>query len=264
MYPSDELLKTQRDGSRLTLTLNRPAIHNALNDVLIDQLKHAIARAGNDPSVRLVVIAGEGRSFCAGADLGWMKSMVGASIEQSKADASRLVAMLDAIVFCPKPVIARVHGAALGGGMGFIAACDLVAATPRAQFGLTEVRLGIVPAMIFPYLVRKVQRHHLLWAALTGSRFRADRAAELGLVNQVSDEIDSVIDEWQAELAECGPQALGGVKTLFHQVPQLDWSSAQAMTTDMIAAIRVGEEGQEGMRAFLEKRPAAWKMAPKC
>ncbi|MCA9670364.1 MAG: enoyl-CoA hydratase/isomerase family protein [Myxococcales bacterium] len=244
---------------RATLTLSRPEIHNAINDKLIDALLSAVKDAAARDDVRYVVIAGAGKSFCAGADLNWMKAMVDASVEDNKKDVARLADLFDLMVACPKPVIARVHGAALGGGMGLVSACDLVAAAPRALFGLTEVRLGLVPAVIFPYLARKVAPHELLSTALTGERFRADRALSMGLVNEVDEDVDAVIARWGEAFLQSGPEALGKVKRLFAEVPRLDAAAARELTTDMIARVRVGAEGQEGMRAFLEQREPSWR-----
>ncbi|MBW2734010.1 MAG: enoyl-CoA hydratase/isomerase family protein, partial [Deltaproteobacteria bacterium] len=206
-----DLLRRHCVGARLTLTLCRPEVHNALNDTLIDALRVAFEEASEDAALRCVVVEGEGRSFCAGADLTWMKALVDASPEENRADARRLVRLLDAMVACKRPVIARVHGAALGGGMGLVAACDLVVAHPKARFGLTEVRLGLAPAMIFPYLLRKVQRQHLLAAALTGERFDAEQAWRLGVVNEVSEDLDAVIARWEAALVASGPAAVSAV-----------------------------------------------------
>jgi methylglutaconyl-CoA hydratase len=262
MAEANTVLTSEKTNGRCTITLHRPEIHNALNDALIDALAEAVQAAGADEQVRYLVIAGEGKSFCAGADLTWMRSVVDASIEESKADAARLVVALEAMIHCPKPVIGRVHGAALGGGMGLVAACDLVVAAPRALFGLTEVRLGLAPAMIFPFLLRKVQRQHLLWAALTGERFRADRALELGLVNEVADDLDRVIDGWAQALMQAGPAGLDAVKQLFDRVPQLSWEQARSFTVELIARLRCGPEGQDGMRAFLERRKPRWIEGP--
>ncbi len=253
---SETFLKKERTGSRLKLTLARPEIRHARNDALIDALVDAVTKV--DEEVRVIILAGEGKSFCAGADLNWMRGIVEGTLEENKADARRLVRLLDAIVDTPRPVIARVHGAALGGGMGLVAACDLVVAHPQAILGLTEVRLGLAPAMIFPYLLRKVPRHELLAAALLGERFDGARGKTLGLVNEVSEDVDAVIDTWCEVLARCGPKALGAVKTLFTEVPRLSREGAVDFTVDLIAALRVSAEGQEGMRAFLDKRPSTW------
>lgn len=245
-------------GGRLTLRLNRPELRNALNDELIDALSAAISGAAADGETRVIVLAGEGKSFCAGADLNWMRKQVTSSLEENKRDAKRLVAMLDAITESPLPVIARVQGAALGGGMGLVAACDLVVAEPTAKFGLTEVRLGLAPAMIFPYLLRKVLRHELLALALSGERFDARRGQAIGLVTEVAEDLDAAVDRWVATLALGGPQALAKVKQLFNLVPTLEREAAVDFTVEAIAELRRGPEGQEGMAAFLQKRPASW------
>lgn len=253
------VLKTELSNYRATLTINRPETHNALNDELIDALDSAVAKFSANDDVRMIVLAGEGKSFCAGADLKWMKAVVNASVEENKADAGRLVGLLNRMLICPKPIVARVQGAVYGGGMGLLAACDLVVATPEASFGLTEVRLGLVPAMIFPFLLRKTAPQQLLRAAITGERFRADRAAEMGLVDEVNGDLDEVISGWERAFLSSGPQALGRVKELFNGVPQRSFLEAQQFTLDMIAEARAGQEGQEGMRAFLERRRATWR-----
>lgn len=261
---SEMLLKKELAAGRMTVTLARPEIRNALNDELIDQLNGALDEATQNPEVRVVVLAGEGKAFCAGADLNWMRKVVTGTLEENKADARRLVELLDRIVDAPLPVIARVHGPALGGGMGLVAACDLVVAHPRAKLGLTEVRLGLAPAMIFPYLLRKVQRHELLALGLFGEIFDGARGKEIGLVNEVSEDVDAVVERWCETLTQCGPKALGAVKALFSEVPRRSRQGAVDFTVEMIAELRRSDEGQEGMRAFLEKRPASWAApAPK-
>ena len=255
-----ELVRVEQAGPVIRLTLCRPEVHNALNDALIDQLCLAFEHAASNQAVRVIVLGGEGRSFCAGADLGWMKAMVHASLEANQQDARRLVRLLAAMVELPVPIIARVHGAALGGGMGLVACCDLVVAAPRAQFALTEVRLGLAPAMIFPYLLRKVQRGQLLAYALTGERFAAQEALAFGLVNEVAEDVDTVVERWIADLGQCGPQALAAVKSHFDRTLGLDRRAAEELGAELIARLRVGGEGQEGMRAFLEHRQPTWRL----
>lgn len=255
-----EVLRRRVDGPRLTLTLNRPDVHNALNVELIDALGAAVRDATTARGIRYMVLEGEGPSFCAGADLDWMRAAVAATRAQNEADAGRVIDILDAIVRSPKPVIARVHGAALAGGMGLVAACDLAVAGPGALFGLTEVRLGLVPAMIFPYLLRKVAPHYLRWAAMTGERFGPQHARDMGLVNEVAEDIDRVIAHWADGLMAGAPDAQARVKTLFNAVPGLTWDAARAYTVEVIAEVRAGPEGQEGMRAFLEKRRPSWML----
>jgi len=252
------VLETEFYRPRLTVTLSRPELHNALNADIIDAIGEVFSKAASTNEVRYVVLEGSGPSFCAGADLAWMREGLDASLAENRAGAGRLAEVLDTIVACPKPVIASVHGSALGGGLGLVAACDLAVATPDAMFGLTEVRLGLVPAMIFPYLLRKVARHHLLQAALTGDRFSAQRAHELGLINEIDDNREATIARWAESLVAAGPQAIARVKELFHKVPQLSWEAARNYTIDLIAKIRTGREAQEGMRAFLDKERPPW------
>jgi methylglutaconyl-CoA hydratase len=253
-----EVLRRVRDGPALRLVLARPEVHNALDTRLIAALTDAFGAAAGDPEVRYVILAGEGPSFCAGADLVWMRASLELSPGENRADAARLAAMLDAVVACPKPVIASVHGATLGGGMGLLAACDLAVAAPEATFGLTEVRLGLVPAVIFPFLLRRAVRHLVLQAALTGERFGVAQAQAMGLINAVAADREAVVARWARALLAAGPQALGGVKALFDTLPRLSWDEARRYTVDLIARVRVGAEGQEGMRAFLERRRPAW------
>ena len=255
----EEPLRRRVEGPRLTLTLSRPEVHNALSPGLIDALGAAVRDAAAADGVRYIVLQGDGTSFCAGADLGWMRASLAATREQNEADAGRVVDTLEAIVRCPKPVIARVHGPALAGGMGLVAACDLAVAGPGALFGLTEVRLGLVPAMIFPYLLRKVAPRDLWWAALTGERFGPQRARDMGLVNEVSEDVDRVIARWAEHLIAGAPQAQARVKEMLHTLPGLTREAARAYTIGLIAEVRAGAEGQEGMRAFLEKRRPSWK-----
>jgi len=242
----------------MSITLCRPRVHNALNAELIAAIGQAFREIAGLEEVRYVVLAGEGPSFCAGADLGWMQAAVDASPEENRADAARLAAALEAIACCPKPVIARVHGKTLAGGMGLVAACDLAVAAPDAVFGLAEVRVGLVPAMIFPYLFRKVAPHQLLRAALTGERFPAAQARDMGLIHEVADEPDEVVGRWADLLLAGGPQALGHVKAIFRSAPELSWEEARQYTIGMIAEVRAGREAQEGIRAFLQKGKPRW------
>jgi methylglutaconyl-CoA hydratase len=247
------------DGPRADVVLCRPDVHNALNGELLDALAAAIRDVAGRPEVRYAVLAGEGPSFCAGADVHWMRASLHATLEENRTDAARLVGALTGITTCPKPVLARVHGAVLGGGVGLVAACDLVAAAPTATFGLTEVRLGLVPAMIFPFLLRRIALPELRRAALTGDRFPAQVAAEIGLVDQVADDPEMVIGGWAESLLAAGPQALAGVKEVFNVFPFLPPDALRAQAISVGARVRAGPEAQEGMRAFLERRRPPWK-----
>lgn len=233
-------------------------MHNALDAGLVAGLIRAFHEAAACEQARYVVLDGEGPSFCAGADLNWMRESSAATPGENRADASLLASALEAIACCPKPVIARVHGACLGGGVGVVAACDLAVATRDAVFGLSEVRLGLVPATIFPYLVRKVPPHQLLYAALTGERFNATFARDLGLIHVLADDPDEVVERWAALLLSGGPQALAQVKELFRLVPGMSWEEARQYTVEVIAKVRAGPEAREGMAAFLQKRKPSW------
>jgi methylglutaconyl-CoA hydratase len=253
-----DVLRIHRDGKRLQLVLHRPHVHNALNPELVEALRSAVQAAGEDPTVRYVVLSGEGPSFCAGADLEWMRSAAGAPEEENRQDAARVFRTLEALATCPKPVVARVHGAVVGGGVGLVAACDLAVAHPDATFRLSEVRLGLLPAMILPFLLRKVHRGALPWAVLTAARVSAREALDLGLVQAVSEDPDGVVDAWGEDLVAGGPTALAEAKRLLHVLPQLAWDQAREAAVDAIARARAGPEGQAGMRAFLEKRKPPW------
>jgi len=242
----------------LDVVLNRPQVHNALNPELLAALTEAFRQAAEEQDVRYVVLSAEGPSFCAGADLEWMRQAVTSSFEENQQDAARVFTMLEAVVRCPKPVVARVHGPALGGGVGLVAACDLAVATPAATFRLTEVRLGLIPAMILPFLLRRVHHAALPWAILTASRFSAARALEIGLVHAVADEPDRVVAEWGEAFLAAGPRALAEAKRLLSTLPLLSWEQAREEAVRSIAAARLSPEGQEGMRAFLERRKPAW------
>ncbi|HAI21067.1 MAG TPA: enoyl-CoA hydratase, partial [Clostridiales bacterium UBA8153] len=218
-----DVLRCSTAGPQMTITLCRPRVHNALDAGLSAGLARAFREAARCEQTRYVVLAGEGPSFCAGADLQGMRAAGTASPQENRADASILASVLEAIAHCPKPVIARVNGVCLGGGVGLAAACDLAVATPDAVFGLSEVRLGLVPATIFPYLLRKVPPHRLLYAALTGERFSAAVAQDLGLIQEVADDPGEVVGRWASLLLAGGPQALAQVKELFRLVPEMPW-----------------------------------------
>lgn len=252
------VLKTAVDGPKLTITLNRPEVHNALNGDLIEALGQAFQDAAGRRDVRYVVLVGEGASFCAGGDLAFMRGMIDRSREDNLRAAAGLATTLEMMITCPKTIIARVHGATFAGGMGLLAACDLAVAHPTAVFGLTEVRVGIVPSMIFPVMLRKVARHDVLWAALTGDRFPAARALAMGLVNEVSEDLDGTIQRWAESLLAGGPSAQAGVKELFFRVPQTPWDEARALTVELIVRDCTSPEGQEGMLALHEKRRPVW------
>jgi methylglutaconyl-CoA hydratase len=248
------------DGPVLRITLNRPEVRNAFDEELIDALSSCIASAEDDPSVRVVVLAGAGKAFCAGADLAWMSKAIAYNQVENLADAEDFALMLERIDTLSRPVIGRVHGGAFGGGVGMAAVCDLVVAAEAATFGLTEVKLGILPAVISPYVIRKIGVSASRELFLTGSRFGAARARELGLVHEVvpDAELDEAVDRRIAELLTSSPSAVAASKALIRDVAGESPKDVIGLTTSRIAAQRVSPEGQEGIRAFLEKRKPDW------
>ncbi len=239
-------LRSERDGAVLRITLARPERRNAFDAALIAELTEAFADVGD---ARAVVLSGDGPSFCAGADVEWQRASIDLSYEENVADATRLLRMLDAVDGCAAPVVGRVHGYALGGGSGLVACCDVVVAAPDAVFGFTEVKLGIIPAVISPFVLAKIGSKARRFFT-TGERFDAETALRIGLVDEVSDEPDAVVERLVGELLTSGAQAARAAKRLVLA------SAARERLPELAARMRTSDEGQEGLRAFLEKRPA--------
>ncbi len=242
------------------VTLDRPEVHNAFNEVMIAELTAVFKKVSEDESVRVVVLTGNGKSFSAGADLNWMKKMINYSYEQNLEDSLKLAELFYLMYSLPKPIIARVNGAAIGGGTGLVAVCDIAIAADSAKFSLSEVKLGLVPACISPYVIRKVGEGRCREFFLTGERLTAKRALEAGLVNHVVrlEELDRALQQKVDQLISSGPKALAMCKELLKNVPGMGFDKAKTYTADMIASMRIGDEGQEGMSAFLEKRKPKW------
>jgi methylglutaconyl-CoA hydratase len=253
-----------QSGQITTVTLNRPDVRNAFNEEMIAELTAFAEGVPADGSVRAVVIRGAGPVFSAGADVQWMSKMLGYSREENLADAQRAAQMFLAIDRIPAPVIGRVHGAALGGGSGLAAVCDVVVAADDAVFGFTEVVLGILPAMISPYVVRKIGPSYARELCLSGARFSAARAKEIGLVHVVTADadLDTAVEAQLALFRKAAPSAVAATKRLLAEVHGRRPADVLALTVDNIANQRVSPEGQEGLRAFLDKRPAAWTKPP--
>ncbi|ODV09818.1 MAG: enoyl-CoA hydratase [Rhodanobacter sp. SCN 68-63] len=245
------------------IALNRPEVHNAFDDVLIAELTAAIDEAGRDENVRAVVLTGEGESFSAGADLNWMRSMAQASEQQNRDDSTRLARLMRRLQFCPKPTIARVNGAAFGGGVGLIACCDIAIGVEGAKFGLTEVKLGLVPAVISPYVIAAIGLRQVRKLFLTGEFFDAAAAARIGLLHEAvpREQLDEAVQRVLGFLGKAGPVAQAEAKTLALGMAGLDEAAAERIDEEnaaLIARLRVSAEGQEGLGAFLGKRAAAW------
>ncbi len=255
-------LEQHRHGSTLTLWLNRPELHNAFDDGLIAELTGALATAATDPGVRAVVLAGNGASFSAGADLNWMRGMAALSESENRHDALALARLMRTLDELPKPTIARVHGAAFGGGVGLVACCDIAVASEQARFGLTESRLGLLPAVISPYVVAAIgPRQARRWFA-TAEQFDADTAARIGLVHQVvpADQLDAAVSRQVELLSKAGPLAAANAKRLVRDVVvTADRDALDEANAQLIARLRVSAEGQEGLGAFLDKRTPRWQ-----
>jgi methylglutaconyl-CoA hydratase len=242
-------LKIERDRHILRVTLARPERRNAFDAALIAELTEAFADVGD---ARAVVLAGEGQSFCAGADVEWQRSAVDLSHAENVEDALRLYRMCETIDYCPAPVVARVHGYALGGGSGLVACADVAIAAPDAVFGFSEVKLGIIPAVISPFVLLKIGAHARRYF-LTGERFDANTALRIGLVEEVAADLDPAVDRVVSELLTSGPEAVRTAKRLIRERPAGD------ETAQIAARLRAGDEGQDGLRAFLDKREPNWR-----
>lgn len=258
--PAYETIKVERSAKAGRIWLNRPQVHNAFNSRMVGELRTALRSLAADDAVRVVVLSGTGTSFCAGADLNWMREIIRFSYEQNLAESLELAEWLHELSALPKPTVARVNGAAIGGGAGFVSACDIVVASTEARFGLSEVKIGLVPACIAPYVLRRTGEGRARQYFLTGERFDARRALEIGLVNIAVEpaELDRKVDEVVSSLVSSGPEALAKAKELLTRVPGLSLEEAKRYTAEMIASLRTSAEGQEGMAAFLEKRKPKW------
>jgi methylglutaconyl-CoA hydratase len=242
-------LVVDRDDSVLRVTLARPDRRNAFDAALIGDLAEAFVDVGKS---RVVVLAGEGASFCAGADVDWMRSSVGLSFEENVADANAMRRMFEAIDRCPAPVVARVHGHALGGGAGLVAAADIAISARETVYAFSEVKLGIIPAVVSPFVLAKIGAGNARRYFLTGERFDAETALRIGLVSELADDLDRAVERVVAELQSAGPHAARWAKRLVRERPE------GAETPRWIAERRSSDEGQEGLQAFLEKRRASW------
>jgi methylglutaconyl-CoA hydratase len=255
------MLLLDRSNGVARITLNRPEVRNAFDDTLIAELRKAFDEVGGDPSVRVVVLAGSGPAFCAGADLNWMKRMAGYGYEQNLADAQALADMLAALDRMPKPTIARVHGPAFAGGTGLVAACDIAVGTPEAKFCFSEAKLGLSPATISPHVMRAIGERAARRYFLTAEVFDADEAERIGLLtfSVQKDLLDKTIDGLLTHLLAGGPAAMRSIKDLIRTVAGRPVDDALVTeTAKRIAEIRVSPEGKEGIASFLEKRKASW------
>ncbi len=242
------------------VTFNRPEIHNAFNSTVITEMQQVFDEVEKDGSIRVVVLTGAGKSFCAGADLNWMRSVINQSFEENLLESKALAELLHSMYSCKRPVIGRINGAAIGGGTGFVAACDIAIAARSAVFSFSEVKIGIVPACVGPYVIKKIGEGKTREFFITGERMNAERAHEAGLVSRVvdDDQLDNEVEKLIKFILSSGPEAVAMAKKLIREAPAMTPEQYKPYTAEMIARLRISDEGQEGMDAFLNKRKPKW------
>ncbi len=258
----DSRVRLNIDGPVAVLTLNRPQVHNAFDERLLAELSGAAGKLAVDDSVKVVLLTGAGKSFCAGADLDWMRRMAGFTEQENLEDAMGLARCLRSLYQLPQPLVGRIQGPVIGGGMGLVAVCDVVIAVPEAVFGFSEVRLGLSPACIAPYVIRRMGESACRELFLTGDRFDAATAHRLGLVHRLAlpGELDQAVTSLVRRLLANGKQAMASSKELLRRVPGMPLDEAGPWTASVIAGLRAGDEGREGVNSFLERRKPFWSI----
>ena len=256
-----ETLEVKKENDIVTISLNRPDVHNAMNEQLMKELTQCFQEMSIDKKVRIIILTGNGKSFCAGADLNWMKSMVNYSKEENIRDSRLLLDLYETIYQCPKPVIGKINGHAFGGGIGLVAVCDLAFTIPGCKFAFSETKLGIIPSVISTYILRRIIGiSHVRRLFLTGERFSSGYAEKIGLLDYVieENEIDEKIMKYCSILKTSGPISIRENKELINSYEQLSLNKYKEHTVEKISELRVSKEGQEGINAFLEKRKSSW------
>ena len=255
-----ETIQFKKMDSVGRIDFNRPEIHNAFNSTVIREMLDLFGKLESDSELRLIVLSGKGKSFCAGADLNWMRSVVTQSFEQNLAESNELADLFYKVYTFKRPIVGKINGAAIGGGTGFVAVCDIAIAARSPRFSFSEVKIGVVPACIGPYVIKKMGEGKARELFITGERMNAERAFQVGLVNKVVDDelLDSEVDSLVASVLSSGPEAVAMAKKLVSEVPSMTPEQFKPYTAEMIARLRVSAEGQEGMDAFLNKRPPRW------
>ncbi|HRK03162.1 MAG TPA: enoyl-CoA hydratase-related protein [Oligoflexia bacterium] len=259
--PNTKTIRLENKGGVLTIELSRPDVRNAFNDELITDLQNTFDWLANDPSVRVTVLKGSGPVFCAGGDLNWMQRSVQLSRDENLADTRKLSKMFYTMNLSPKPLVGLVQGAAIGGGVGLVSVCDYVVAEKKTTFSLSEVRLGIVPACIGPFVIAKIGESYARAYFISAERFDAGRAREIGLVHELVDsaaELQIAQDRITQNLLQCGPNAMAVAKSLVRSIKECEPGKVMEHVSCLLADLRVSPEGQEGLKAFLEKRKPNW------
>ncbi len=253
-------LEYVKENQTAQVIFNRPEIHNAFNATVITEMAELFSRIAEDDSIRAVVLTGVGKSFCAGADLNWMRAVVSQSFEENLAEANALADLFYQIYTFRRPVIGKINGAAIGGGTGFVAVCDIAVAARSATFSFSEVKIGVVPACIGPYVINKIGEGKARELFITGERMGAERAHSVGLINKVVDDaqLDSEVAQVVHAIRTSGPEAVATAKRLVSEVPRMTPEQFRPYTAEMIAKLRISAEGQEGMDSFLNKRTPSW------
>lgn len=254
------LVITKKDDV-VTITLNRPEVHNAMNDVLIKELTDCFNQLSIDRSHITIILTGNGKSFCAGADLSWMKSMKNYSRDENKEDSHLLLDMYETIYSCPKPVIGRINGHAFGGGVGLLAVCDITITIPDVKFAFSEVKLGIIPAVISTFITPRMTLSDMRRFFITGEKFDSSVANKIGLIDIVVpfEKLDNIVYSFVEHMRSSGPNAIKEVKYLINNLRNMDIKKYKEFTVEKISELRVSPEGQEGINAFLNKRKPDWK-----
>lgn len=256
----ETLVYTKKDDV-VTVTLNRPDVHNAMNDELITELTQCFRKLSTDDSVVVVILTGNGKSFCAGADLAWMKRMVNYSMHENKKDSHLLLEMYETINSCSKPVIGRINGNTFGGGIGLLAVCDITVTVPEVLFAFSEVKLGIIPAVISTFVTPRMRLADMRRFFITGERFDSVMANKIGLIDFIvpAEKLDDIVNSCIEQVRSSSPSAIKEVKHLINSLIEMDIKKYKEFTVEKISELRISKDGQEGISAFLEKRKPNWK-----
>jgi len=256
-----ETIEISKKNDVITVSLNRPDVHNAMNELLMKELTECFKNLSKNKDIRCIILTGNGKSFCSGADLNWMKSMVNYSKEENIKDSRLLLDLYESIYTCKKPVIGRINGHAFGGGIGLIAVCDITVTVPNKKFAFSEANLGIIPSVISTYVSPRIKKSDMKRFFITAELFTSDTAKNIGLIDYVVsyDEFDNKINECIKLVKSSGPNAINEVKNLINNLSKMNIEDYKEFTVEKISELRISKEGQEGINAFLEKRKPKWR-----